>query len=126
MKQNKSEQYNLPKVIHFIWAGGSKKLPKDSRKVVKAWCQQNPGFSVRLWVDSQTASELNQPMDFELLEQEYVEEFKKIGVDVIPESELSSYEGQQAPVVIQDIGELRQGAVAFEIEQLRPKLRCVE
>lgn len=61
-------------------------------------------------------------MDFDRLRQKYVKKFKKIGVDVITASELSSYEGQQAPVVIQDIGELRQGAVAFEIEQLRPNV----
>lgn len=42
MKENKPEQYNIPKIIHFIWAGGSKKLPKGSCEVVKAWCQQNP------------------------------------------------------------------------------------
>jgi hypothetical protein len=42
----------VPKLIHFIWAGGTKLLPPENAKRIKAWAKKNPGFEVVLWIDS--------------------------------------------------------------------------
>jgi hypothetical protein len=49
----------IPKIIHFIWAGGNKPLPKKNIDVIKLWHEKNRAFQIYLWVDSK--SSLNKP-----------------------------------------------------------------
>ena len=46
----------LPKIIHFIWAGGEKLLPEINIERIKAWAVKNPDFEVWLWIDNKTTS----------------------------------------------------------------------
>ncbi len=59
--ENKSELslpkgQGVPKLIHFIWAGGKLPMPdEDNIAVVKDWARANPDFQTMLWVDQKTA-----------------------------------------------------------------------
>ncbi len=44
----------VPKLQHFIWAGGEKLLPPDNVAHVKEWARKNPEFETILWVDKKT------------------------------------------------------------------------
>lgn len=49
----------LPKIIHFIWAGGEKLLPNRSVESIKSWAesvQEDPLCKIYLWVDQKTTS----------------------------------------------------------------------
>lgn len=48
---NKSE---IPKLIHFVWAGGNNPMKDDSLKVVAEWAIKNPDFKIKIWVDPKT------------------------------------------------------------------------
>ncbi len=41
----------IPKVLHFIWAGGVRKLPREYAENVNLWSIQNPDFAINLWID---------------------------------------------------------------------------
>ncbi len=45
----------LPKIIHFIWAGGVKQMSDASKEVVAAWADANKDFKIYIWVDYLTA-----------------------------------------------------------------------
>jgi hypothetical protein len=61
--------FTIPRIIHFIWAGGQKLLPSDSAKIILQWARNNPRFHIYLWVDYRTA-----PPDIHL-ERLYQEQF---------------------------------------------------
>lgn len=44
----------IPKIIHFIWAGGEKLLPEENAKRIKAWAAKNSDFETYLWIDKMT------------------------------------------------------------------------
>lgn len=44
----------IPKLIHFIWAGGEKIMPHSALLNVANWARENPDFTVIIWVDSVT------------------------------------------------------------------------
>jgi mannosyltransferase OCH1-like enzyme len=46
----------IPKIIHFIWAGGDDKLKKEYAKSVRNWREKNPSFKLWLWVDKKSAA----------------------------------------------------------------------
>lgn len=48
----------IPKIIHFIWAGGQKLLPKENLLNIVKWKRMNWDFQVILWVDSTSTSQL--------------------------------------------------------------------
>jgi hypothetical protein len=58
MKQQRTvmRYQNIPKIIHFVWAGGEKLLPPDARETILHWLALNPHFKVYLWVDSSSYS----------------------------------------------------------------------
>lgn len=41
----------IPKIIHFIWAGGTRYMPVKNMEVVKQWKEANPEFAVYIWID---------------------------------------------------------------------------
>lgn len=43
----------VPKLIHFIWAGGTRLMPPQNIDAVKAWAKTHhaQGFEVRIWID---------------------------------------------------------------------------
>lgn len=47
---------SVPKIIHFIWAGGKKPLPERDIKVIQEWQDKNPDFQIWLWIDKATTS----------------------------------------------------------------------
>jgi hypothetical protein len=58
MKEEKTD-YEPPKIIHFIWAGGEKLMPEQCRKTVADWSAQynsKNGCKVCIWVDKKTTS----------------------------------------------------------------------
>jgi hypothetical protein len=44
----------IPKLIHFIWAGGQKIMPDQAIQNVVTWANANPDFSVNIWIDEVT------------------------------------------------------------------------
>lgn len=99
-------EHNVPKLIHFIWAGG--KLPMSDEgniAIVKAWASANPDFQTILWVDQKTA-----PVGINWKEY-YSDKFKDLAT----------------PPVIKDIEEkdnekgiVSTPAIRYEIERLDP------
>lgn len=50
----------IPKLIHFIWAGGEKIMPDNALLNVANWAKENPDFNVIIWVDSVTDPNVNE------------------------------------------------------------------
>lgn len=48
--------YTIPRILHFIWAGGEGRMPRENIKNMLKWLHKNPNFEVYLWVDSKTTS----------------------------------------------------------------------
>ena len=46
----------IPKLIHFIWAGGEKLLPEINANRIRVWAAKHPCFNVYLWIDRATTS----------------------------------------------------------------------
>lgn len=44
----------IPKIIHFIWAGGEKLLDNTSIDVIIEWAAENKDWEIYLWVDEAT------------------------------------------------------------------------
>lgn len=44
----------IPKIIHFIWAGGNLLMHKEYLKSVLLWASKNSTFDVYFWIDPQT------------------------------------------------------------------------
>lgn len=44
----------LPKSIHFIWAGGAKRLGGKDIATIIAWTRKNPDWRTHVWVDLET------------------------------------------------------------------------
>lgn len=45
------EKHSIPKLIHFIWAGGETPMTLDGIGVVKKWILKNPDCDFILWGD---------------------------------------------------------------------------
>lgn len=41
----------IPKVMHFIWLG-TRPIPDRDVETIRRWCELNPDFTIRFWVDS--------------------------------------------------------------------------
>lgn len=41
----------VPKIIHFVWAGGGR-VPQERRDYILSWKQRNPDWAVRFWYDA--------------------------------------------------------------------------
>lgn len=72
----------LPKIIHFIWAGGSKQMGQDNKQRVLAWAKKHPDFKIFIWVDYKSArgdtdAEKQQKVD------EHFEDIKKGSNNII-------------------------------------------
>lgn len=44
----------LPRLLHFVWAGGRIIMPLEQREAVIGWAKANPSFRVYVWVDLRT------------------------------------------------------------------------
>lgn len=43
---------NIPKIIHFIWAGGTRYMPPiPNIEIVNKWRTANPDFNIYIWID---------------------------------------------------------------------------
>ena len=49
-----SEEYLIPKIIHFVWLGSP--LPSGSQKLVDTWKQFHPEWIVKVWNDEDVKS----------------------------------------------------------------------
>jgi hypothetical protein len=49
---------NIPKIIHFIWAGGAFRIPRDNLIVILQWGIKNRDWKIFIWIDSQTDPKL--------------------------------------------------------------------
>ncbi|CAM4446268.1 MAG: Subversion of eukaryotic traffic protein A [Legionellaceae bacterium] len=47
----KDNEFTIPKIIHFIWAGGNKLLPFDHIENIINWGEKNKGWKILLWID---------------------------------------------------------------------------
>lgn len=45
----------IPKIIHFIWAGGLGQMPIENQPRILDWAKKNPDFKIHIWVDYKTA-----------------------------------------------------------------------
>jgi mannosyltransferase OCH1-like enzyme len=57
----------IPKIIHFIWAGGDDELSLSYIESVNLWIISNDGFEVWLWVDEKSASSSAAWIEFKFL-----------------------------------------------------------
>lgn len=57
MNERPIETHVIPRIIHFIWAGGAKIMPVTGLTNVIAWAKANPDFAVKIWIDSKTDPE---------------------------------------------------------------------
>src|SRR3990167_1458062 len=48
----------IPQQIHFIWAGGTRIIPQASLRNILRWRQQNPSYTICLWVDHTSSLDL--------------------------------------------------------------------
>lgn len=64
----------IPKLLHFIWAGGMKLLPEENINIIKAWRDKNPDFQIIVWIDKQTT-----PAD-ELAKYNNIYQFDKLNI----------------------------------------------
>lgn len=118
----KTDQIYIPKIIHFIWAGGQHEMPKPSIEVVSKWARQNAGFEIFLWVDSKTFGKKG--TDEERLVQiakMYFEKFKQyLGNDTKICYKLACYGNTTgtAKIVIKDIEEekISDECIRYEID----------
>lgn len=62
----------IPKVIHFIWAGGSFKMPQGNIETMAKWASRHLDFKLNLWVDEKTTLD-----SLQTLTDVYREEFRK-------------------------------------------------
>ena len=45
------DSIELPKIIHFVWAGGSKQMPIANQRRVRDWANKHSDFQIYVWVD---------------------------------------------------------------------------
>jgi hypothetical protein len=71
MKQTKeTESLVIPRLIHFIWAGGYTPLPDINMETIATWAWKNTDFKICLWVDEKTSG-----TSFEEIQQKYQKDF---------------------------------------------------
>lgn len=99
----------IPKLFHFIWAGGEKKLPDDNIEVILGWMQDNPNCKFRLWIDEATAAENEDLTAFYQKQFQIIAGKKGIKVDL-------------DKLAIKDITkeEVVDKYIRYEIDRLRP------
>jgi len=117
----------IPKIIHFIWAGGQRKLPPMEVDVVTDWANQNPGFQIYLWVDKSTGTDD--------MVQHYTTQFRERGIHVSEGTGVIASDlpiDKPTPVVLLDVSSVhhttpggssssfRDDFVAYEIDKPRP------
>lgn len=116
------QQIELPRFIHFIWAGGNKEMPEPSINKMVKWAKQNPGFIIQLWIDSKTFDKGK-----EVLEKYYIDSFiaehKKLYRVDLKESEV------RAMLNFKEIRESeicndREDIVLSELKRLDPNYGC--
>lgn len=72
MKQTaKTESLVIPRIVHFIWAGGEKPLADKNMQTIALWALKNPDFKIYLWVDEKTSGS-----SIEKIQQRYQSDFK--------------------------------------------------
>lgn len=54
MLERADQTHEIPRTIHFIWAGGAKIMPETGLKNVMNWANSNPDFTVKIWIDRLT------------------------------------------------------------------------
>jgi hypothetical protein len=55
MKDSKNTSLNIPKIIHFIWAGGSELLSEKNMQTIAKWALNNSEFQIYIWIDEKTS-----------------------------------------------------------------------
>lgn len=124
----------MPKIIHFIWAGGPKPFPNDS--VIQAWREKNPDCQIILWVDkSTTSSSVFQQYKSKLHYQECGKEGPSLGTVLATRASPTESPPDMPLVVFEDIAKLFEDArkvlpkklveqaeacIRYEIERFHP------
>lgn len=118
---------HVPKIIHFVWAGGEKMMPDSSISVVSEWAKQNPRFAIYLWVDAKTSGKSGTDQEKLIhMAKEYFEIFKEYLGAETKISYQSNHFGQTnqttARIILKDIEEekVSDKCVRYEIERARP------
>lgn len=124
LSSSPEQNIELPKIIHFIWAGGKKTMPKESMKVVAEWAKQNPGFEIWLWVDAKTSGKKdeNQNSALQQITAEYYQQFQSIDIKLQLGGNQSQGENYSANIIVKDIEEEKvvAPAIRYEIDRARP------
>ena len=97
----------IPKIIHFIWAGGERALPYSNIQTVRSWANQNPSFQVWVWIDPSSSTS-----SFKLIDQ-YVQQFKNEKNIILHDIEGTKDDAGKVFSVSDEI-------VRYEINKLRP------
>lgn len=81
-----TQPLEIPKLIHFIWAGGKVLLKARNVEIIKNWATTHPNYKIFLWIDKKTAPENKDLVEY------YNEVFKDLNVECkdIEENKVSS------------------------------------
>ncbi len=113
------DKIELPKLIHFIWAGGTHRPDYEEYKTIFQWAEKNPDFKINLWVDEKTDLGARKKYNADLRKyyKEYLMEQGVINKDV---------ERLFSQILVEDISEnsyginFRDDFIAYEIDKLTP------
>lgn len=113
-----SNQYTLPKLIHFIWAGGDKPMPLPEMRVVAEWAKKYPNWKIYLWIDKATVSSI------EDLTKYYLQFFRSQQLNDFYNLDAQN-DSTTAGIFLKDISEIgldqeTQACVRYEIDNLVP------
>jgi mannosyltransferase OCH1-like enzyme len=131
----------IPKIIHFIWAGGIKKLPEKNRENIVQWIRANPGYQCVVWVDRATCGQ-----EERVFNEEYQKLFAETAAKIRTPSESGGATATAMPTAVataadsppeikidrswmpelRDIGAtgFRTPSVAYQIERMHPNYGC--
>lgn len=120
---SEQEQYRVPQLIHFVWAGGKKLMDgEDEIKTVAKWCKANLNCQVMLWVDSSSYD-----CTLEEMGHQYSVLFHELGIPVLTNKREKQI-GKPA-LILQDITSLQDykdllTCARNEFSQLLPNFGC--
>lgn len=102
---------HIPKIIHFIWAGGTKILPKKNLKNIIEWKRRNPDFKIMLWVDYASTSELER-------------RYHDLYLEIQQDGQRAVWPDWAEVLIFENISELQQSPayniVRYEIDRFNP------
>ncbi|HVY53577.1 MAG TPA: TcdA/TcdB catalytic glycosyltransferase domain-containing protein [Gammaproteobacteria bacterium] len=100
----------IPKIIHFIWAGGDWPIPLRDINVIKYWHKSNPSFDIWLWIDPASAGN-------ERVKKDHQKSYDLLSAAIQDKFQLKDIKGtihNEEKIQVED------EYIRYEIDRLRP------